>query len=146
LLVRTRAVAAEAGQTELSPEPFHVLRCARVATPAESHCRHHSGSRPPTLLIPRRPVRPGAIPVPLFQSDCFIPDARAISADGDNVRDDPDSKNFTFSSDPEYTEFRFSSHLPRQSLLTDAFVVLREPGQAVSVRAQTPMNGTTHHG
>jgi hypothetical protein len=30
-----------------------------------------------------------------------------------------------------------SPTFPRQSLLTDAFVVLREPGQAVSVRAQT---------
>lgn len=45
------AAAARAGQTALPPEPFHVLRCASVATLAESHCRHYD-SHLLTLLIP----------------------------------------------------------------------------------------------
>lgn len=45
------AMAAEAGQTGLPVEPFHVLRCASAATLAESHCRHFD-SHLLTLLIP----------------------------------------------------------------------------------------------
>ena len=46
-----RAMAAEAGQTDLPLAPFHVLRCSSSVTLAESHCRHYD-SHLLTLLIP----------------------------------------------------------------------------------------------
>jgi hypothetical protein len=51
ICANARAMAAEAGQTDLPPEPFHVLRCASAATPAGSHCRHYD-SHLLTLLVP----------------------------------------------------------------------------------------------
>ncbi|MFL9962364.1 hypothetical protein PQR02_14930 [Paraburkholderia sediminicola] len=51
ICANAREAAARAGQTEVPLEPFHVLRCANMATLAESHCRHYD-SHLLTLLIP----------------------------------------------------------------------------------------------
>lgn len=53
ICANARETAARNGQMHLPAEPFHVLRCASVATRAESHCRHYD-SHLLTLLIPLR--------------------------------------------------------------------------------------------
>lgn len=51
ICANARSVAAQAGQTNLPLEPFHVIRCSSLATLSESHCRHYD-SHLLTLLIP----------------------------------------------------------------------------------------------
>jgi hypothetical protein len=53
ICANTRAIVGQTGQTVLSLEPFHVLRCASIANRVDSHCRHYD-SHLLTLLIPLR--------------------------------------------------------------------------------------------
>ncbi|MCC8396903.1 hypothetical protein LJ656_30465 [Paraburkholderia sp. MMS20-SJTR3] len=58
ICANTRAMAAEAGLTDLPLEPFHVLRCASTASLAESNKRHYD-SHLLTLLIPLQLAQEG---------------------------------------------------------------------------------------